>query len=88
MHSILKIVFLEIQNKAIRPVLSGPVTYVTKFAETDLMSTNTLPVDVSHTHALSRDTKHLIIDGQVCFFRWLYPMMLNHKGAFHGLCGP
>ena len=27
MHSILKIVFLEIQNKAIRPVLSGPVTY-------------------------------------------------------------
>ena len=27
MHSILKIVFLEIQNKAIRPVLSGPVTF-------------------------------------------------------------
>ena len=27
-HSILKIVFLEIQNKAIRPVLSGPVTIV------------------------------------------------------------
>ena len=26
-HSILKSVFLEIQNKAIRPVLSGPVTY-------------------------------------------------------------
>ena len=26
MHSILKFVFLEIQNKAIRPVLSGPVT--------------------------------------------------------------
>ena len=27
MHSILKFVFLEIQNKAIRPVLSGPATY-------------------------------------------------------------
>ena len=27
MHTILKFVFLEIQNKAIRPVLSGPVTY-------------------------------------------------------------
>ena len=26
-HSILKSVFIEIQNKAIRPVLSGPVTY-------------------------------------------------------------
>ena len=25
-HSILKFVFLEIQNKAIKPVLSGPVT--------------------------------------------------------------
>ena len=30
MHSILKSVFLEIQNKAIRPVLSGPVTYYFK----------------------------------------------------------
>ena len=28
MHSILKFVFLEIQNKAIRLVLSGPVTYI------------------------------------------------------------
>ena len=27
MHSILKFVFFEIQNKEIRPVLSGPVTY-------------------------------------------------------------
>ena len=28
MHSKLKFIFLEIQNKAIRPFLSGPVTYV------------------------------------------------------------
>ena len=31
MHSILKFVFLEIQNKAIRPVLSGPVTITFNF---------------------------------------------------------
>ena len=34
--------------------------YVTEFAKTDLMGTKTeihfLPVDESHTHALSRDT--------------------------------
>ena len=50
--------------------------YVTEFANTDLMGTNTeiqfLPVDESHSHALSRDTKHLRLDGQVCFFRWLF----------------
>ena len=53
--------------------------YVTEFAKTDLMGTNTeihfLPVDESHTHALSRDTKHLRLDGQVCFFRRLFPML-------------
>ena len=47
---------------------------MTEFAKTDLMGTNTeihfLPIDQSHTRALSRDTKHLRIDGQVCFFRW------------------
>ena len=30
-HSILKFVFLEIQNKAIRLVLSGPVTYIRSY---------------------------------------------------------
>ena len=47
--------------------------YVTEFAKTDLMGTNAeihfLPVDESHTHALSRDTKYLRLDGQVCFFQ-------------------
>ena len=51
--------------------------YVTEFATTDLMGTNTdihfLPVDESNTHALSRDTKHLRLDDQVCFFRRLFP---------------
>ena len=53
--------------------------YVTEFAKTDLMGTNTeihfLPVDESHTHALSRNTKHLRLDGQVCFFRQLFPTL-------------
>ena len=50
--------------------------YVTEFAKTDLMGTNIeihfLSVDESHTHALSKDTKHLRLDGQVCFFRRLF----------------
>ena len=66
--------------------------FVTEFAKTDLMGTNTeihfLPVDESHTHALPRDTKHLRLDGQVCFFRRLFSDTVNHEGAFHGLCGP
>ena len=45
--------------------------YVTVFWKTDLIDTNTeinfLPVDESHTHALFRDTKHLRLDGLVCF---------------------
>ena len=40
---------------------------VTEFTKTDLMGTNAeinfLSVDESHTHALSRDIKHLRIDG-------------------------
>ena len=49
---------------------------MTEFAKTDLMGTSMeihfLPVDKSHTHALSRDTKHLRLDSQVCFFRRLF----------------
>ena len=49
------------------------------------MSTNTeiyfLPVDESHTHALSRDSKHLRIDGQVCFCRWLFSDAVKTRGC-------
>ena len=49
---------------------------VTVFWKTDRMDTNTeihfLPVDESHTHALFRDTKHLRLDGRVCFYRRLF----------------
>ena len=49
--------------------------YVTVFWKTDRIDTNTeihfLPVDESHSHALSRDTNHLRLDGRVCFYRRL-----------------
>ena len=49
---------------------------MTVLAKTGFMGTNTeihfLPVDKSCTHALSSDTKHLRLDGQVCFFRRLF----------------
>ena len=48
------------------------------------MGTNTeihfLPVDESHTHALPRDTKHLRLDGQVCFFRRLFSDAVKPRG--------
>ena len=57
---------------------------VTEFAKTNLMGTNTeihfLPVDKSHTHVLSKDTKHLRLDGQVCFFRRLFPDAVKPRG--------
>ena len=56
-----------------------------EFAKTDLMSTNTeihfLPVDESHFHALSRNTKHLRLDGQVCFFRRLFSDAVKPRGC-------
>ena len=52
------------------------------FWETDLMDINTeilfLPVDESHTYALSRDTKHLRLDGRVCFYRHCFQTMRVH----------
>ena len=59
--------------------------FVTEFVKTDFMGTNTeihlVPVDENHTHALSRDTKHLIIDGQVCFFRRLFSDAVKPRGC-------
>ena len=49
------------------------------------MDTNTeihfLPVDKSHTRALFRDTKHLRLDGQVCFYRWLFSDAVKPRGC-------
>ena len=58
---------------------------MTVFWKTDRIDTNTeihfLPVDESHTHALSRDTKHLRLDGQVCFYRRLFSDAVKPRGC-------
>ena len=46
-----------------------------------LKSIHFLPVDKSHTHALSRDTKHLSLDGQVCFCRRLFSDDAKSRGC-------
>ena len=59
---------------------------MTVFWKTDHVVTNTeihfLPVDESHTHALSRDTKHLSLDGQVCFCRQLFSDNAKPQGCY------
>ena len=58
--------------------------YVTVFWKTNSMATNTeihfLPVGECHTHALSRDTMHLRLDGQVCFYRRLFCDAVKPRG--------
>ena len=58
---------------------------VTVFWKTDRIDTNTeihfLPVDESHTHALLRDTKHLRLDCQVCFYRRLFYDTVKPQGC-------
>ena len=59
--------------------------FVTVFWKTDRMVTNTeihfLPVDECHTHALSRDTMHLRLDGQVYFYRRLFCHAVKPRGC-------
>ena len=49
------------------------------------MVTNTeihfMPVDECHTHALPRDTMHLRIVGQVCFYRRLFCDAVKPQGC-------
>ena len=56
------------------------------------MVTNTiihfLPVDECHTHALSRDTMHLRLDGQVCFYRRLICDAIKPRGYISWLVWP
>ena len=58
---------------------------VTVFWKTDRMVTNTeihfMPVDECHTHALPRDTMHLRIVGQVCFYRRLFCDAVKPQGC-------
>ena len=58
---------------------------MTEFAKTDLLGRNTkihfLPVDKSHTHEPSRDTKHSRLDGQVCLFKLLFSDAVKPRGC-------
>ena len=55
------------------------------FWKTNRIDTNTeihfLPVDESHAHALFRDTKHLRLDGRVCFYRRLFSDAVKPRGC-------
>ena len=57
---------------------------MTVFWKTDHIVKNTeihfLPID-EHTHALSRDTKHLSLDGRVCFCRRLFSNTPKPRGC-------
>ena len=61
------------------------IIYVTVFWKTDRIDTNTkihfLLVDESHAYALFRDTKHLRLDGWVCFYRWLFFDVVKPRGC-------
>ena len=58
---------------------------VTGSGKTGLIATITdihfLPVRESCTHALPRNTKYLIIDGQVCFYRRLFTDAVKSPGC-------
>ena len=58
---------------------------MTVFWKTDRMVTNTeihfMPVDECHTHAQPRDTMHLRIVGQVCFYRRLFCDAVKPQGC-------
>ena len=46
-----------------------------------------LSVYENYTDALSEDTKHLTLDGQLCFYILLFLMFSYPEDAFHGLEG-
>ena len=58
---------------------------MTVFWKTNCIDTSTeihfFPVDESHTHALFRDTKHLRLDGRVCFYRQLFSDAVKPRGC-------
>ena len=39
-----------------------------------------LPVRESYIHALSRNTKCLTIDGQICFYKWPFADVVEPRG--------
>ena len=48
---------------------------------TQILKSIFLPVNESHAHALFRDTKHLRLDGRVCFYRRLFYDAVKPRGC-------
>ena len=63
------------------------VTNVTGFAKTILSHRRSdiqfIDESQSYALALSRDTKHMVIDGQVCFTDGFLSTMSNHENVLH-----
>ena len=59
--------------------------YMTIFGKTDHLRASTeihfLPIRESYIHALSRNTKCLTIDGQVCFYGWPFADAVEPRGC-------
>ena len=68
-----------------RQHLTNAYVTVHVFWKTDHLRTRTdihvLPVHDRHTHALSRNTKHLTIDSQVCFYKRLFIDAVKPRGC-------
>ena len=78
------ILFLRMYGALLSFNINVTLINVTVFWKTDRMVTNTeihfMPVDECHTHALPRDTMHLRIVGQVCFYRRLFCDAVKPQG--------
>ena len=66
------------------------IEYVTRFREAGLIATITdihfLSVCQNCTHALPRNAKYLIIDGQKCYYRWLFTDSVEPRGCISWPC--
>ena len=81
--------YIQLQLQIRLHLLQHLWLYVTRSGKTGLIATITdthfLPVRESCTHALPRNTKYLIIDDQVCFYRWLFTNAVKPPGCISWL---
>ena len=87
MHFVTRVMPMHyIDGKCHKSELRSNRHYITNHMwNTDLMVTNTeihfLPVHLSHTHAPSKNTKHLRLDGRVCFYRQFFSDAVRLRGS-------
>ena len=80
-----QVIPLHLSGIEVYAVIHAYCIIVTVFWKTDHIDTNAeihfLPEDEGHTHALFRGTKHLRLDGQVCFYRQLFSEAVKPGGC-------